>query len=97
MSALSHVTQIVAKNAMQFPEWRMIKKFTAVDWSAYYRVALIEKEHLISGVTYELYLVLFPSEYDSIDDSANCILIRDYKSKVKALRAFKLLTNTNYY
>ena len=85
---------------MQFPEWRMIRKFTALEWSAFYRIALIEKQHIVNGTTYELYLVLFPSDYDSCDDYAektNSILIRDYRNKTKAVRAFRLLTNVNYY
>lgn len=91
------IQQIVSRYFIQFPEWRMIRKFTVVSWSAFYRIALVEKEHLSKGLVYELYLVLFPVDYDSVDDSATCVLIRDYHSKVKAFRAFKLLTNVNYY
>lgn len=97
MADLTRISHIVAKSAMSFPEWRLIRKFCALEWSAFYRIALIEKQHIVNGTIYELYLVLFPSSYDSSDDNANCILIRDYRNKVKAVRAYRLLTNVNYY
>ena len=90
MQKYAEIQQLLSCYAMQFPEWRIIRRFTVNLYNYAYNIAVVEKEHLLNGTSWELYYILFPDINEDCDPV--CIPLREYYTLDRANIAFTALT-----